>query len=162
WLCAFEEHVFENVRQPGTEMFVLVDAARGAPRLHTCHRSAVIFLHDDRESIWQKPFLCGARWKGDPRRIVGRCCFQIGRTKHTRNDQRQTRRKSDHTDLGTGNSSRGSDAVGLAGANGFTKASLKSYTFLKSSSESSSVFPKIPASKIGRASCRERQESSEL
>ena len=60
-----EKHVFENVGQARPEMRVLVDAPCGAPRLHTCHRRAAIFLHDDRQSIWQHPFLRRARRKRD-------------------------------------------------------------------------------------------------
>ena len=74
-LCPFEEHVLENVRQAGAEMLVFIDAASGAPRLHTCYRSAVIFLHDNRKSIGQVPLLRGARRESDRGRLLDRGGF---------------------------------------------------------------------------------------
>ena len=61
--CSFEQHVFQNVGQPCTEMLVFIDASGRAPRLHARHRRAVIFLHDDGQAVWQNPFLRRARRK---------------------------------------------------------------------------------------------------
>ena len=72
-LRALKEHVFENVRQARTQMVVLIHATSGTPRLDTCHRRAVVFMHDERQPIWQDPFLRRAGWKGDNGRIVDRC-----------------------------------------------------------------------------------------
>ncbi len=52
---ALEKHVLENVREPGAEMAVLVNAARLHPHLHAGHGRAVIFLHDDAEAVRQRP-----------------------------------------------------------------------------------------------------------
>ncbi len=60
---SFEQHVFQNVGQPRAEVLVLFDASSSAPRLHTRHRRAVIFLYDDGQPVWQNPFLRGARRK---------------------------------------------------------------------------------------------------
>jgi len=60
---SFEQHVLQNVGQSRAEMLVLFDASSGAPRLHTRHRRAAIFLHDDCQPVWQNPFLRRARRK---------------------------------------------------------------------------------------------------
>ena len=52
-LRSFEKHVLENVRKAGAKMFILVDAAGRAPRLHTGHRRAAIFLHDKGQAVRQ-------------------------------------------------------------------------------------------------------------
>ena len=121
-----EEHVLENMGQARAQVLVLVDATRGAPRLHTCHRRAVIFLNDDREPVCQNPLLSAAWRESDRRRILDRGGFQIGSAKHTRDEKRHTRRESHHTDFGAGNSTGGFAIAGFSGANGFTKASSKS------------------------------------
>ena len=74
---SFEQHVFENVRQTRAKMLVFVDASRGAPSLHACHRRAAIFLDDDRQPVRQNPLLCRARRKGDDRRRFRRRSFEI-------------------------------------------------------------------------------------
>ena len=123
---ALKKHVLENVRQARAKMRVFIDAPCGTPRLHTCHRRAVIFLHDDRQPIWQHPFLCRARRKRDYGRAVRPSGIQIGSPKHNRDQKRHARRESHHTGLDTGNSEGGFAACGFVGANGFTKASSKS------------------------------------
>ena len=56
-LGSLKEHVLENVGQARAQILILVDAPRGTQGLHTGHRSAAIFLHDDRQSVRQNPFL---------------------------------------------------------------------------------------------------------
>ena len=51
---AFEEHVFENVGQSRSQPFALVNTAGAAPGLHTGHRCAVIFFHNESETILQR------------------------------------------------------------------------------------------------------------
>ena len=79
-LCSLEEHVLENVGQARAEVLVFVDASRGAPSLHACHRRAAIFLNDDRQPVRQDPFLRRARRKVDDRQRFSRRSLQINHT----------------------------------------------------------------------------------
>jgi len=58
-------------------MLVLVDASRGAPRLHAGYGSAAIFLHNDRQPVWQNPFVRRARRERDDRRGFSRSSLEI-------------------------------------------------------------------------------------
>ena len=51
---AFEEHVFEHVRQAGAQPFAFVDAAGLAPGLRRNHRRAMIFANDDGKAVFQR------------------------------------------------------------------------------------------------------------
>src|SRR5450756_1522635 len=51
---ALEQHVFEHMRKPGTEPFVLMDAAGGAPGLRGDDRRVVILAHDDGQAIIER------------------------------------------------------------------------------------------------------------
>ena len=95
----FEEHVLEDVREPRAQFLVLVNAAGVAPGLHTCHRRASVFLHNQRQAVGQNPFLRRARRKSDdhtrailvllglpmgfPRtRTINRSSFQVRHAKY--------------------------------------------------------------------------------
>ena len=112
--------------QPRAKVLVLVDASRGAPGLHTCHGRAVILLDDDRQAIWQNPFLRRARRKSDDGRLLSCSGIPIGSAKHNRDHERHARRESHHTDFCADTSVDDFTVAGFAGANGFTKASSKS------------------------------------
>ncbi len=51
---AFEQHVFEHVRQAGAEPFALVNAAGHRPCLRGNDRRAVVFAHDDDEAVFER------------------------------------------------------------------------------------------------------------
>ena len=60
---SFKQHVFQNVGQTRAEVLILIDATGRAPRLHARDRRAVVFLHDDRQPVWQIPFFGRAQRK---------------------------------------------------------------------------------------------------
>jgi hypothetical protein len=62
-------------------MLVFVDASRGAPRLHARDGRAAIFLNDDRQPVWQNPFLRCARWKRYDAGPLGWRSFQVTHAK---------------------------------------------------------------------------------
>ena len=76
-LRSLEEHVLENVRKAGAEMFGFIDAAGATPCLHARYGCAAILLHDNRKTVGQHPFLRRDRRKGDRRRIFPRCGLQM-------------------------------------------------------------------------------------
>ena len=75
---AFEEHVFEHVREAGTEPATFVDAARRAPRLRGHDGRAVVFAHDDDEAVFERGEFDAGRLRRDYGCIF--CHFKMCRT----------------------------------------------------------------------------------
>ena len=137
-LRSFEEHVLEDMRETGAELFIFDDAARRAPCLHARYRCAAIFLDDDGESVRQHEFLRAARRKREPVRLLSVLrrrarswfrlrtirCFQVHDAKRDCTNQRHPRRLAGHTVFGAGKCFGASTF--FSGANGFTNASRKS------------------------------------
>jgi hypothetical protein len=75
---SLEKHMLENMRQPGAEMLVLVDASGATPCLHTDDRRAAILLHNNGKPVRQNAFLRGAGRKRKAGAAFGWGGFKMG------------------------------------------------------------------------------------
>ena len=98
---SLEKHMLENVRQPGAEMLVLVDATGAAPGLHANDRRAAILLHNHGESVRQHAFLRGTGRESNTGAAPGRDGFQMG-GQHTGGQEDRARRGSIQESFGAG------------------------------------------------------------
>src|SRR5205807_6734120 len=83
-LGSFEKHVLEDVRKAGAKMFVLGRATGAAPCLHTGHRRATIFLHDEGQAVRERPPLRRVWRETDYRRRHRRGSLEVYAVKHER------------------------------------------------------------------------------
>src|SRR4029077_2941355 len=83
-LGSLEQHVLEDVRKAGAKMFTLGRAAGCAPRLHTGHRRAAIFLHDQGQAVRKRPPLSRVWRKTDCWRRHRRGSLEVCAVKHER------------------------------------------------------------------------------
>src|SRR5438132_872844 len=70
------------MRKAGAKMFILGRAAGCAPRLHTGHRRAAIFLHDQGQAVRKRPPLRRVWRKTDCRRRHRRGTLEVCAVKH--------------------------------------------------------------------------------
>ena len=79
---AFEQHMFQHMRQPRAEPATLVNAASHGPRLCRNHGRAVIFARDDGEAVFERHEFDAVRDGRD--RVVGRMSHRVNKLRAIR------------------------------------------------------------------------------